>query len=1020
MLAKHPITGAPIRIMKSEGSIWRDAKTINWLSGAEDPSISWNRYDIGASSVDAFTALSKKGIRTDVCILLGDTDTAAKWIEDGNASKARIIVVPKAVLLKIGYKRLFELRINNMLCIEETIELYPFLEVGWDGTEDDARLMTTIILRYLKTNAADCPHLPITRALGITVLDEPVVPSQVFFITQYYTPDKTKRQREIDLCLKKNIECAYIDKIVLLNEKLYELPYQSEKVRQVNVGSRLRFDTVFKWIYENVPAGAIVVIANSDIYMDESMKLLWSVSMKDKFLSLLRWDDSEDPTEQPKLFGPRADSQDTWIISSDSVKERTWNWADLAIPFGKGGCDNAINIEMLRKKFLIVNPCLSLITHHVHTSGYRTYNPRDIVEKPMYMYINPTGIHDLKPELIMPGEPFAKLQVKASVPLLAGPTERQKETFYTMLDRNKVLNKSDGIVVGDRSIPLYKYTNVIESYDGLLSSYSSLYIGPSKTAADAWSAKEMNIASSCVDVDVALVAYCSDEIANNPYKYMLNYLGKILVLGAHAGTMGEFLGPNNEKTKEVVNLFNWKKPTVPILGRDPSFQAWCRVAYVWPASDGGEALVTPQEIAALRKAFQFKWDSAADESGKIVCVLDDAWITEELVASLEKELGDDERTFVMVRPTDSLLDTVQKFNGAAGMLTLVGQPASALAWLLPAKAKVWEIQNEINPNVTLLHLCDVAGLRHTLHIVARALPQNATEKTMLFQAMCKAIGGAASTAPIVKEVLPQILMPAFSIEGFFAHNGDSFREMVKMWAERKYVVVKDAPVKNIWLGGVGQTLLYDRPTLQWLSASPVEEQTWVNALFGNPVPPENGSVWSFWPRRPRIVEELVAKGLPAKGFADRSLGLVFYGRSENQVQLANRTKYDWSKVCDEYIHLSGVQTPYPYSHREYLERLSNARWGLCLAGFGSKCHREIECMAMGCVPIVAPEVDMSSYAEPPIEGVHYLRASSPDDVLEKMRESDWLTISAAAKAWWARNCSVKGLWDLTQALQSTP
>jgi hypothetical protein len=244
--------------------------------------------------------------------------------------------------------------------------------------------------------------------------------------------------------------------------------------------------------------------------MDDSMKLLWSVSMKDKFLSLLRWDDSEDPTEQPKLFGPRADSQDTWIISSDSVKERTWNWTDLAIPFGKGGCDNAINIEMLRKKFLIVNPCLSLITHHVHTSGYRTYNPRDIVEKPMYMYINPTGIHDLKPELIMPGEPFDKLQVKASVPLLAGPTERQKETFYTMLDRNKVLKKSDGIVVGDRSISLYKYRNVFESYDGLVSSYSSIYVGPSKTSADAWSAKELNIVGSSVDVDLALIAYCPD------------------------------------------------------------------------------------------------------------------------------------------------------------------------------------------------------------------------------------------------------------------------------------------------------------------------------------------------------------------------------------------------------------------------------------------------------------------------------------------------------------------------------
>jgi hypothetical protein len=307
-----------------------------------------------------------------------------------------------------------------------------------------------------------------------------------------------------------------------------------------------------------------------------------------------------------------------------------------------------------------------------------------------------------------------------------------------------------------------------------------------------------------------------------------------------------------------------------------------------------------------------------------------------------------------------------------------------------------------------------------MHIVARSKPQNDIEKGLILKALCKLIGGLVVAPPpsvIVKPTLPVILVPAFKLEGFFGHAGDSFREIVKIWGERKYATVKESPSEHIWLGGVGETLLYDRPTLAWLDAAPV---TWKKALFGNPAPPAGDYAWSFWPRRPRIVEELVTRGAPDKGYDERPLGTVFYGRSENAVQKANRTGQDWSTVCDDYVHLEG-SAPYPYSHREYLERLSKARFGLCLAGFGKKCHREIECMAMGCVPIVAPEVDMSSYAEPPEEGLHYFRVRSPEEarIATSVTPDRWTVMSAACRDWWQRNASAEGSWALTVKLSSS-
>jgi hypothetical protein len=219
---------------------------------------------------------------------------------------------------------------------------------------------------------------------------------------------------------------------------------------------------------------------------------------------------------------------------------------------------------------------------------------------------------------------------------------------------------------------------------------------------------------------------------------------------------------------------------------------------------------------------------------------------------------------------------------------------------------------------------------------------------------------------------------------------------------------------------VGDTLLYDRPTHQWLEQSPPKEKIFRRALFGNPAPAKGGSPWSFWPRRPALVEDAVAAGLPKRTWESRAQTVVFYGRSENAVQKSRRSGADWSVACSEFVHVDGLNK-YPYTPEEYLERLASAKYGLCLAGYGFKCHREIECMAMGTVPIVASEVDMLNYANPPEEGLHYIRVASPEEVGKAVAEitgERWTVMSNACRDWWLKNASVDGMWALTQALVS--
>jgi hypothetical protein len=112
----------------------------------------------------------------------------------------------------------------------------------------------------------------------------------------------------------------------------------------------------------------------------------------------------------------------------------------------------------------------------------------------------------------------------------------------------------------------------------------------------------------------------------------------------------------------------------------------------------------------------------------------------------------------------------------------------------------------------------------------------------------------------------------------------------------------------------------------------------------------------------------------------------------------------------------GAKEPYALGPEEYLVALQNAKYGLCLRGYGPKCNREIELLAMGTVPIITPGVNITGYIEPLIDGLHVICASSPQEATAKIAtitEDKWTAMSKEAKAWWQRNASAEGSWQRT-------
>jgi len=263
-------------------------------------------------------------------------------------------------------------------------------------------------------------------------------------------------------------------------------------------------------------------------------------------------------------------------------------------------------------------------------------------------------------------------------------------------------------------------------------------------------------------------------------------------------------------------------------------------------------------------------------------------------------------------------------------------------------------------------------------------------------------------------------IPKQPIKGLGRHNNDSYRQLpILMKVQNKDVDVKyDDKTIHCWLEP--NILTYDRPTLEWCNQEIVTSSV---MLLGNgdvnvegkqlksKIPNLNIKPWIFWPRKPMLLEKVLkTKGILT--YDERTNESIFIGNFENSVQEKFRkTDASWDTVLTEYHCTKGQQ--HKFTHEEYLMKLRESKYGLCLRGYGSKCHREVELMAFGTVPIVTPEVTVSSYMEPLIENVHYILVKNPEELKEKLANvsiDKWMKMSSACYEWYQRNVHSKNCW----------
>lgn len=189
-------------------------------------------------------------------------------------------------------------------------------------------------------------------------------------MVEFFNSKFEKRAAEIEQAIQNNIKCKHIDKIVLLHENGVEPP-KHDKIIPIEIEGRATFADYFNYVNGNFEEGSIYMVANNDIYFDDTAAELKDID-EDIFCCISRWNNYYGEFE---IQGHSNLSQDVWVFRKPIPQEMI----DVS-HFSQGimSCDNHIAYIAIVHDFKVVNPCQLVKCYHLHAdSKEKTYSIYD-------------------------------------------------------------------------------------------------------------------------------------------------------------------------------------------------------------------------------------------------------------------------------------------------------------------------------------------------------------------------------------------------------------------------------------------------------------------------------------------------------------------------------------------------------------------------------------------------------------------------------------------------------------------
>ena len=743
--AVKPQSGGP-RLLTLTTPMVRNQRTLVRLSSQKVSSI-WKRWDAVVTRITHYHqwAAHARIIGLVLLSMEGDADT---WFTDlFQIAKDVTLVLLPASILTLKPAAFWSENFDNVLCLDDLDESYPFLGAAWNGSEEDAVALFAHLCRYHRL-----VDVNVTRAGYPLEVVQGICPSECWVITQYFRPPEAERREELLTCLRNNCAAAEVDRMVLLNETDLSAEWKgipgAEKIHQSVIRKRLTYAHFLQFVHDEVPDNVMVILANADIYVKEeigdshpkdahvtspsalldprvkdghaaapsALLDLWKINMKDRMLALLRWDVTA--SGEAVIFGPRADSQDTWILLSDSVRAHTWPYATFDFPLGKPGCDNAFAAHMLRERFVLCNPALTFKTYHLHLSNVRNYTKRDAIRSDLYINLVPTYLIDTKQETVPHGSASLGTPISICNELVSfevrSSSLSNEITYCTMLEKEGRYKWEPSVEnhYFEPAIPVYRWSTAAVTTNGLVYDPYTIYTGKQAEEFPYWKGSTVDLFTSLYSRDRMLVIPFPDtSIFLNSDTYLLYYVSRCMRLMVDYPGSSIWVPLN---MTDPITALNWKGLT---CGRAVPFEersaCWAKevIGFV-PGSASLE--LGHEDIQTLRSRCPL-WKSTAERKAVLIAdeVLTEAWCTEWVKPWLQQQGWN-----VQVVSKAGYEEVV-----GASLFIVLGGPQTASkwsrAWALPPQATVVEFQQELALSGELQHLCHVADIQPWILLLSK-------------------------------------------------------------------------------------------------------------------------------------------------------------------------------------------------------------------------------------------------------------------------------------------------------------
>lgn len=758
-MLRHPNTGRPIVQLKQNNNLSKDVRRLIWCNTNEE----LNEADrtsatIATSNIDIFEAAANANI-----------PIYAFYSTNPSNDILRILATQKRPLLFIISRNTIPQELGqllqslgNILILEDIQTHLPFMaHHTFDlSSIGDIHVIIGMVHRSTHIITHETPTTNAIKALEEynIKLQSRLPRKEVWLVTQYFRPSAGRRAKEIDACLQENLTSGVFDRIILFNETDAPLSSRIMTTAQsvaykCNLDIRNKRDRITYGDYLSISKelaeyesleDVYLVAGNADITFDkQNWRDIHSVSLQGTAFAILRHDmpDNSQLNEgiQPKLFGfpgPSEESTDAWVVSASFIRSSIVDKPQVMerfnkLPFGFVGCDQAFIGELMRNRMTVYNPALHFKIYHHHTSGINT-STRSVPDCQVFGQTRVGGLLDII---------FDTDKIKASQKAtlerpnvdvrLTGDNTKSVETFCIMVERHERYKwKHDAVnVIKIPSIPIYEWNKCIISPYGQLQQYDRIIVGPTTESA---SLSEKVGISSLQIITPADSMWCiplRQQATQSMGRYFTEYFAKLLQL------MKQFPDFNAPvaligNAEQWVHHFKWpnNKEQIPAMHWNDRIIYYCD--NIIGTIDGpwfNE--VSTSDIDALRSAFR-PYESNKDES-KVVIVYGGA-ITTEWTIQLKEQFTEKGYNPIIIDPaTASVDEMIRTFSGAANVLVSGGGPESGKAavdysprtfwsWLLPASARVLEIQNEFNPDGEVAAVCAASNVHHMFLIIHRA------------------------------------------------------------------------------------------------------------------------------------------------------------------------------------------------------------------------------------------------------------------------------------------------------------